>query len=59
MEALQNAFEVLHCKADVVQRTFRERRTGPSIANQSRRGSFVEARLGRMFIRVAVQTNRA
>ncbi|RAH87156.1 5-Methylcytosine G/T mismatch-specific DNA glycosylase [Aspergillus japonicus CBS 114.51] len=46
MEALEDAFEALHCKAEVVRRALRERGAGLSIANQNRRGSFVEARLG-------------
>lgn len=46
MEALEDAFEVLHCKAEVVRRTLRERGAGLSVANQNRRGSHVEARMG-------------
>ncbi|KAH1343070.1 hypothetical protein KXV22_001602 [Aspergillus fumigatus] len=46
MEALEDAFEALHCKAEAVRRTLRERGAGLSIANQNRRGSYVEARLG-------------
>jgi hypothetical protein len=46
MEALEDAFEALHCKAEVVRRALRERGAGLSIANQNRRGSYVEARLG-------------
>ncbi|PWY69503.1 5-Methylcytosine G/T mismatch-specific DNA glycosylase [Aspergillus heteromorphus CBS 117.55] len=46
MEALEDAFEALHCKAEVVRRALRERGAGLSLANQNRRGSFVEARLG-------------
>ncbi|KAJ5492025.1 hypothetical protein N7453_010122 [Penicillium expansum] len=49
MEALEDAFEALHCKAEVVRRALRERGAGLSVANQSRRGSFVEARLGTPF----------
>ncbi|KAE8389771.1 hypothetical protein BDV23DRAFT_156871 [Aspergillus alliaceus] len=46
MEALEDAFEALHCKAEVVRRALRERGAGLSVANQQRRGSYVEARLG-------------
>lgn len=46
MEALEDAFEALHLKAEVVRRALRERGAGLSVANQSRRGSYVEARLG-------------
>ncbi|KAJ5339560.1 hypothetical protein N7452_006288 [Penicillium brevicompactum] len=46
MEALEDAFEALHLKAEVVRRALRERGAGLAVANQSRRGSFVEARLG-------------
>ncbi|KAA8642071.1 hypothetical protein EYZ11_005625 [Aspergillus tanneri] len=46
MEALEDAFEALHCKAETVRRALRERGAGLSVANQSRRGSLVEARLG-------------
>lgn len=46
MEALEDAFEALHCKAEAVRRALRERGAGLSVANQSRRGSIVEARLG-------------
>ncbi|KAI2702135.1 hypothetical protein DTO012A7_914 [Penicillium roqueforti] len=49
MEALEDAFEALHCKAEVVRRALRERGAGLSVASQSRRGSFVEARLGTPF----------
>ncbi|CAI7585912.1 unnamed protein product [Penicillium glandicola] len=49
MEALEDAFEALHCKAEVVRRALRERGAGLSVANQSRRGSFVEARMGTPF----------
>ncbi|OQE45035.1 hypothetical protein PENCOP_c002G08871 [Penicillium coprophilum] len=49
MEALEDAFEALHCKAEAVRRALRERGAGLSVANQSRRGSFVEARLGTPF----------
>ncbi|KAL4779044.1 hypothetical protein BJX76DRAFT_352128 [Aspergillus varians] len=46
MEALEDAFEALHCKAEAVRIALRERGAGLSIANQNRRGTFVEARLG-------------
>ncbi|RJE25369.1 hypothetical protein PHISCL_02260 [Aspergillus sclerotialis] len=46
MEALEDAFEALHCKAETVRRALRERGAGLSVANQNRRGSCVEARLG-------------
>ncbi|KAH8432665.1 uncharacterized protein LDX57_010292 [Aspergillus melleus] len=46
MEALEDAFEALHCKAEVVRRGLRERGAGLSVANQNRRGSLVEARMG-------------
>ncbi|MCJ1474639.1 hypothetical protein MMC13_003299 [Lambiella insularis] len=48
MEALEDAFEALHCKAEVVRRTLRERGAGLSMASQARRGgsSTLEARLG-------------
>lgn len=46
MEALEDAFEALHCRAEVVRRTIRERGAGLSVANQNRRGSHVEARMG-------------
>ncbi|KAJ5121251.1 uncharacterized protein N7515_009212 [Penicillium bovifimosum] len=49
MEALEDAFEALHCKAEAVRRALRERGAGLSVANQSRRGSYVEARLGTPF----------
>ncbi|KAJ5826047.1 hypothetical protein N7474_003185 [Penicillium riverlandense] len=49
MEALEDAFEALHCKAEVVRRALRERGAGLSVANQSRRGSYVEARMGTPF----------
>ncbi|KAJ5577979.1 uncharacterized protein N7459_006943 [Penicillium hispanicum] len=49
MEALEDAFEALHCKAEVVRRALRERGAGLSVASQSRRGSYVEARLGTPF----------
>ncbi|RMJ23611.1 hypothetical protein PHISP_05515 [Aspergillus sp. HF37] len=46
MEALEDAFESLHCKAEGVRLALRERGAGLSMANQSRRGSYAEARLG-------------
>ncbi|KAI9374330.1 hypothetical protein BJX61DRAFT_313363 [Aspergillus egyptiacus] len=46
MEALEDAFEALHCKAEAIRLALRERGAGLSIANQNRRGTFVEARLG-------------
>ncbi|KAJ9303739.1 hypothetical protein DTO217A2_6751 [Paecilomyces variotii] len=46
MEALEDAFEVLHCKAEAVRRALRERGAGLAVASQARRGSYVEARLG-------------
>ncbi|KAL2861044.1 uncharacterized protein BJX67DRAFT_316176 [Aspergillus lucknowensis] len=46
MEALEDAFEALHCKAEAVRLALRERGAGLSIANQNRRGTYVEARLG-------------
>ncbi|KAJ5682173.1 hypothetical protein N7462_005338 [Penicillium macrosclerotiorum] len=49
MEALEDAFEALHLKAEIVRRALRERGAGLSVANQSRRGSYVEARLGTPF----------
>lgn len=46
MEALEDAFEALHCKAESVRLALRERGAGLSIANQNRKGTFVEARMG-------------
>lgn len=47
MEALEDAFEALHGKAEIVRRTLRERGAGLSMAWQSRRGSgCLDARLG-------------
>ena len=47
MEALEDAFEALHCKAETVRRTLRERGAGLSMASQARRGSGnLDARLG-------------
>ncbi|KAL2351627.1 hypothetical protein BJ546DRAFT_253044 [Cryomyces antarcticus] len=39
MEALEDAFEALHCKAETVRRALRERSAGLAIAAQARRGS--------------------
>ncbi|EKG14927.1 hypothetical protein MPH_07827 [Macrophomina phaseolina MS6] len=49
MEALEDAFESLHCKAEAVRRALRERSAGLAMAAQARRGSMdggVEVRLG-------------
>ena len=47
MEALENAFEALHYKAETVRRALRERGAGLAQANQKRRGSLsLDARLG-------------
>ena len=47
MEALEDAFEALHGKAEIVRRALRERGAGLSMASQSRRGSGnLDARLG-------------
>lgn len=47
MEALEDAFEALHGKAEIVRRTLRERGAGLSMAWQLRRGSgCLDARLG-------------
>lgn len=46
MEALEDAFEALHGKAELVRRALRERGAGLAIANQSRRGTYIEARMG-------------
>lgn len=47
MEALENAFEALHGKAENVRRALRERGAGLSMASQSRRGSGnLDARVG-------------
>ncbi|KAJ6145381.1 hypothetical protein N7470_009276 [Penicillium chermesinum] len=54
MEALEDAFEALHLKAEMVRRALRERGAGLSVANQSRRGSYVEARMGTPFSGVGV-----
>jgi len=42
MEALEDAFEALHTKAEIVRRALRERSTGLAIAAQARRGSNAE-----------------
>ena len=46
MEALEDAFEALHQRAELVRRALRERGTGLSAANHSRRGAYAEARTG-------------
>ena len=47
MEALEDAFEALHCKAETVRRQLRERGAGLSMASQARRGGCnLDARLG-------------
>lgn len=47
MEALEDAFEALHCKAEAVRQALRQRGAGLSMAGQARRGSMgVEVRLG-------------
>ena len=47
MEALEDGFEALHSKAEVVRRALRERGAGLSIASQRREGSQdLDARLG-------------
>jgi hypothetical protein len=46
MEALEDAFEALHSRAEVVRRGLRERGAGLSMSAQARRGSLVEARMG-------------
>ncbi|CAF9925480.1 MAG: hypothetical protein HETSPECPRED_005848 [Heterodermia speciosa] len=48
MEALEDAFEALHLKAETVRRALRERGAGLSMANQARRGLAcnLDARLG-------------
>lgn len=47
MEALEDAFEALHYKAENVRRALRERGAGLSMASQSRRGSGnLDARMG-------------
>jgi len=39
MEALEDAFEALHCKAETVRQALRQRGAGLSMASQARRGS--------------------
>lgn len=46
MEALEDAFEQLHTKAESVRTQLRERGAGLSMASQARRGGILEARLG-------------
>ncbi len=51
MEALEDAFEALHGKAEIVRNTLRQRGAGLAMANQMRRGSIggpncLDARLG-------------
>ncbi len=47
MEALEDGFEALHSKAEVLRRALRERGAGLSIASQTRQGSRdLDARLG-------------
>lgn len=49
MEALEDAFEALHLKAEGVRRALRDRNAGLTMASQARRGSgagAIEARLG-------------
>ncbi|KAF2090478.1 hypothetical protein K490DRAFT_1282, partial [Saccharata proteae CBS 121410] len=49
MEALEDAFEALHCKAEATRRALRERSAGLAMAAQTRRGSAadgIEVRLG-------------
>ena len=47
MEALEDAFEALHTKAETVRLALRERGAGLSMANQARRGGgSLDARLG-------------
>lgn len=49
MEALENAFEALHVKAEAIRRSLRERGAGLALAAQARRGSNaegVEVRMG-------------
>lgn len=55
MEALEDAFEALHLKAETVRRTLRERGAGISMASQARKGGGTEgddaldARMGTPF----------
>ncbi|KAI9728946.1 MAG: hypothetical protein M1828_000031 [Chrysothrix sp. TS-e1954] len=49
MEALEDAFETLHLKAESVRRALRERSAGLALAAKNRRGGYadeIEARLG-------------
>lgn len=46
MEALEDAFEALHQKAEIVRRALRERSAGLAAAAQRRRGTGVEVRMG-------------
>ena len=46
MEALEDAFEALHGRAELVRRALRERGAGLYAANQSRRSAYMEARSG-------------
>lgn len=48
MEALEDAFEALHCKAEAVRRALRERGAGLAMAQQARRGltANLDARMG-------------
>ncbi|KAL1979842.1 hypothetical protein VTN96DRAFT_5050 [Rasamsonia emersonii] len=48
MEALEDAFEALHCKAEAVRRALRERGAGLAMAQQARRGltTNLDARMG-------------
>ena len=46
MEALEDAFEALHQRAEAVRQALRERGMGLQAANQSRRIAYVEARSG-------------
>jgi hypothetical protein len=50
MEALEDAFEALHVKAETVRHTLRERGAGLAMASQQRRGgALLEARMGTPF----------
>ena len=46
MEALEDAFEALHQKAEIVRRALRERSAGLAAAAQRRRGTGIEVRMG-------------
>lgn len=46
MQALEDAFEALHVKAEVVSQALRERGAGLLVASQARTGRVAEARLG-------------